>query len=201
MAADRSSRLDPSSVVGAKIDGSSRDHHESVPAAVVRADEDLHMSGFDINTRDRLGQPDPGAGSAQPPERTGRLLAADRPQRALQGRVRRVGRSRRLLRRHDLERPRRVDGHATSTRARRSSSPGGCAGASGRPRARSARPSTSPPTASCRSSRDGESRGGGGSNGYAARSDVPADIGDFQPRSRPRRRRRQQPPADDDIPF
>jgi hypothetical protein len=23
--------------------------HESVPAAVVRADEDLHMSGFDIN--------------------------------------------------------------------------------------------------------------------------------------------------------
>jgi single-strand DNA-binding protein len=30
--------------------------------------------------------------------------------------------------------------------------------------------------------RDGESRGsGGGSNGYAARSDVPADVSDFQP--------------------
>jgi single-strand DNA-binding protein len=30
--------------------------------------------------------------------------------------------------------------------------------------------------------RDGESRGGGaGSNGYAARSDVPADMSDFQP--------------------
>jgi single-strand DNA-binding protein len=50
--------------------------------------------------------------------------------------------------------------------------------------------------------RDGDSRGGGGSNGYAARSDVPADMSDFQ---------QQQPatvggggssrPADDDIPF
>ena len=49
--------------------------------------------------------------------------------------------------------------------------------------------------------RDGEARGGGGgSNGYAARSDVPADVSDFQPAgvgggggsSRP---------ADDDIPF
>jgi single-strand DNA-binding protein len=51
--------------------------------------------------------------------------------------------------------------------------------------------------------RDGDSRGGGGSNGYAARSDVPADMSDFQP---------QQPatvgggggssrPSDDDIPF
>ena len=48
--------------------------------------------------------------------------------------------------------------------------------------------------------RDGEARGGG-SNGYAARSDVPTDMSDFQP---------QQPatvgggsarPADDDIPF
>ncbi len=30
--------------------------------------------------------------------------------------------------------------------------------------------------------RDGDSRGGGGgSNGYAARSDVPADVSDFQP--------------------
>lgn len=52
--------------------------------------------------------------------------------------------------------------------------------------------------------RDGDSRGGGGSNGYAARSDVPADMSDFQ---------QQQPatvgggsssssrPSDDDIPF
>jgi len=50
--------------------------------------------------------------------------------------------------------------------------------------------------------RDGDSRGGGQSNGYAARSDVPADMSDF---------REQQPatvgggasrpPADDDIPF
>jgi single-strand DNA-binding protein len=48
--------------------------------------------------------------------------------------------------------------------------------------------------------RDGDSRGGGQSNGYAARSDVPADMSDFQP----------QPAAvgggssrssDDDIPF
>lgn len=48
--------------------------------------------------------------------------------------------------------------------------------------------------------RDGDSRGGGQSNGYAARSDVPADMSDFQ-----------QPAgvgagssrstADDDIPF
>ena len=51
--------------------------------------------------------------------------------------------------------------------------------------------------------RDGDSRGGGQSNGYAARSDVPTDFSDFQPQqpatvggggsSRP--------PADDDIPF
>ena len=50
--------------------------------------------------------------------------------------------------------------------------------------------------------RDGDSRGGGQSNGYAARSDVPADMSDFRPQepatvgggsSRP--------PADDDIPF
>ena len=48
--------------------------------------------------------------------------------------------------------------------------------------------------------RDGDSRGGGPSNGYAARSDVPTDTSDFQPQpaavgggSRP--------PVDDDIPF
>lgn len=53
--------------------------------------------------------------------------------------------------------------------------------------------------------RDGDSRGGGQSsqsNGYAARSDVPADMSDFRPQqpaavgggsSRP--------PAEDDIPF
>jgi single-strand DNA-binding protein len=51
--------------------------------------------------------------------------------------------------------------------------------------------------------RDGERQSGGQSNGYAARSDVPADMSDF---------RQQQPatvgggsssppPADDDIPF
>ena len=50
--------------------------------------------------------------------------------------------------------------------------------------------------------RDGDSRGGGQSNGYSARSDVPTDMSDFQP---------QQPAtvggggarhgADDDIPF
>ena len=50
--------------------------------------------------------------------------------------------------------------------------------------------------------RDGDSRGGGQSNGYSARSDVPTDTSDFQP---------QQPAtvgggggrhsADDDIPF
>jgi len=50
--------------------------------------------------------------------------------------------------------------------------------------------------------RDGDSRGGGQSNGYSARSDVPTDMSDFQPQpaavggggsSRP--------PMDDDIPF
>ena len=50
--------------------------------------------------------------------------------------------------------------------------------------------------------RDGDSRGGGQSNGFSARSDVPTDMSDFQP---------QQPAtvggggarhsADDDIPF
>ncbi len=50
--------------------------------------------------------------------------------------------------------------------------------------------------------RDGDARGGG-SNGYAARSDVPADTSDFQQRQQPARpsaaaARR---PADDDIPF
>ncbi len=54
--------------------------------------------------------------------------------------------------------------------------------------------------------RDGESRGGGGqSNGYAARSDVPADTSDFRP-PQPATvggggGSSSSPPADDDIPF
>jgi single-strand DNA-binding protein len=49
--------------------------------------------------------------------------------------------------------------------------------------------------------RDGESRGGGGnSNGYAARSDVPADVSDFQPAGVGGGGRSSRP-ADDDIPF
>jgi single-strand DNA-binding protein len=53
--------------------------------------------------------------------------------------------------------------------------------------------------------RDGQSSGGGGSNGFSARSDVPTDMSDFQPQQQ------QQPAtvgggggrqsADDDIPF
>jgi single-strand DNA-binding protein len=48
--------------------------------------------------------------------------------------------------------------------------------------------------------RDGDSRGGGQSNGYAARSDVPADMSDFQqPAAVGGGGGRQS--ADDDIPF
>ena len=52
--------------------------------------------------------------------------------------------------------------------------------------------------------RDGDSRGGGGSNGYAARSDVPTDMSDFQqpqPAGVGSGGGGGRPPADDDIPF
>jgi single-strand DNA-binding protein len=45
--------------------------------------------------------------------------------------------------------------------------------------------------------RDGASRGGGQSNGFTPRSDVPANTDDFQPVPAGGGR----PPADDDIPF
>ena len=45
--------------------------------------------------------------------------------------------------------------------------------------------------------RDGASRGGGQSNGFTPRSDVPANTDDFQPVPSGGGR----PPADDDIPF
>lgn len=48
--------------------------------------------------------------------------------------------------------------------------------------------------------RDGSSQGGGGqSNGYAPRSDVPANVDDFQ--TVPSGGGGGRPPADDDIPF
>lgn len=50
--------------------------------------------------------------------------------------------------------------------------------------------------------RDGESRGGGGtSNGYAARSDVPADVSDFQPAGVGSGGGGGRQSAEDDIPF
>jgi single-strand DNA-binding protein len=49
--------------------------------------------------------------------------------------------------------------------------------------------------------RDGESRGGGQSNGYAARSDVPADMSDFQPQPAAVGGGSSRPSSDDDIPF
>lgn len=52
--------------------------------------------------------------------------------------------------------------------------------------------------------RDGDRQGGGQSNGYAARSDVPADMSDFRPQQ-PQPATvgggSSRPPADDDIPF
>jgi single-strand DNA-binding protein len=49
--------------------------------------------------------------------------------------------------------------------------------------------------------RDGDSRGGG-SNGYAARSDVPADMSDFQqPQPATVGGGSSRPSSDDDIPF
>jgi single-strand DNA-binding protein len=49
--------------------------------------------------------------------------------------------------------------------------------------------------------RDGDNRGGGQSNGYAARSDVPADMSDFRPQPAAVGGGNSRPPADDDIPF
>ena len=111
------------------------------------------MSGFDINQVTISGQPHPRARAAHPDRHPAGLQHAHRAQRARQGRQRRLDGPHVVLRRHDLGRPRRVDRQERHQgREGRRRRPAALARV-GRRRATSARPSTSPPTASSPSAR------------------------------------------------